>query len=149
MKLFSTILLAVVCAGFVGTAHAAKKEAVVTSFEAIKWFPMDPKNPDGGQMGVASGDPQKGASVTYLKLPKGPAPLHSHSADYHAVLVKGEAKHWAAGKEANAEVLKAGSYWFQPGKQDHGDECVSADGCVIALNLAGKFDFIPAKAAKK
>lgn len=148
MKLFCTLFVIAACSTLIGTAaQAAKKTAVVTSIDAVNWFPMNPQAPDAGQMGVANGDPQKGAAVIYLKLPKGPAPLHSHTADYHAVLVKGEAKHWAPGEEAKAEVLKAGSYWFQPGKKDHGDECVSADGCVIALNVAGKFDFILAKTA--
>src|SRR5262252_7619469 len=67
-----------------------------------------------------------------LKLPAGAKPgLHSHTADYHAVLISGAHKHWQPGEEKKAKVLAPGSYWYQPGKQAHGDECTGSEPCIV------------------
>jgi hypothetical protein len=36
-------------------------------------------------------------------------------------------------------TLRPGSYWFQPGNQAHGDECLS-DECLIFVSWQGKMD---------
>ena len=148
MKKINRTWVVVAVLAFSGAVYAGKaaaKSMVVLPYSEAKWFPIDPKNPEGPQLAVASGDPQKGPSAVYLKLKKGSAGIHSHTADYHAVLVSGTARHWDGEDGSQAKELNAGSYWFQPGKKDHGDECVS-DECVIFLQLASKFDFIPARA---
>jgi hypothetical protein len=70
--------------------------------------------------------------------------MHTHTASYQAVLVKGQSKHWpaGAGEEAKAKVLNPGSHWYQPGKALHGDECLSAQ-CVLFLQFDGPYDFVP------
>ncbi|HUP56857.1 MAG TPA: DUF4437 domain-containing protein [Bdellovibrionota bacterium] len=148
-----TVLWASACAlallvGPMAFAAKGKSSGVITSYDKVQFFPMDPKNPDGGKIGVASGDPQKGAAQFYLKLKPGSAGMHSHSADYQAVVVKGDAKHWVTGTEADAETLKPGSYWFQARKQVHGDTCIGPDECLIFIDMKGKFDFIPAPQPK-
>ena len=55
-------------------------------------------------------------------------------------VVRGQAKHWPAGGEANAATLGPGSHWYQPGKAPHGDECV-ANECLLLIQMEGPYDF--------
>jgi hypothetical protein len=125
-------------------AQTGPKE-YTTSAEAVKFTPLDPSNPGGINVAVVSGELQgKGPVTFFMKLPKGPAPLHTHTAGYFGIVVRGQAKHWPAGAEGKAQVLGPGSHWYQPGKASHGDECLSAE-CVILLQMESGFDFAPAK----
>ncbi len=138
--------LVIFAAGSVSfAAKKAKEDSVITSMAGVKFMPMDPKNPEGIQIGSANGDVMNGAGVFYMKLKQGAAPMHSHTNSYHGVNVKGVVKHWVTGDEKSAPEMAVGSYWFQPGGQAHGDMCVSVDGCIVLLNFMGKFDFVPAK----
>jgi hypothetical protein len=142
-----TITFLTVCVLFAGVLTAAQqgRAAHVTDAKAVTFVPLDPSNPGGIQVSTITGDLMgKGPVVFFMKLPKGPAPLHSHTAGYHATVISGEAKHWPAGGEKAAQVLGPGSHWYQPGKQNHGDECVSAQ-CLLLLQVEGGFDFIPAQ----
>lgn len=112
-----------------------------TSAEAVKFTPFDPKAPGGVNYSVVSGDMQgKGPITLLLRIPKGPAPLHTHSAGYYGVVVRGQAKHWAAGAEATAQTLGPGSHWYQQGKAAHGDECLAAE-CLLLIQMEGPYDF--------
>lgn len=140
------VAVAVLAVGFAGAVFAGKavsKRAIILSADEVKFFPMNPNDPNGGQMAIASGDPQKGASAIYLKLKPGTPPIHTHSSDYHAVLISGKARHWEDGKESSAKVMGPGSYWFQPAKQHHGDHCVGPEDCLVFISLDQKFDFVP------
>jgi len=113
---------------------------VVAPFSAARFAPIDPARPDGAAMAVLWGDPSAGPSAMLLKLKKGAGPLHSHTSDYHLVLVAGTAKHWAEGEsEAGAAALGPGGYWFQPGGRVHGDSCLT-DECLMFVQWAGKRD---------
>jgi quercetin dioxygenase-like cupin family protein len=121
-------------------AAAGKKELVVTTFESARFTPFDAKKPEAGGYAVLSGNPNEGASQMLYRYPRGEYPLHAHSADYQAVVIKGQAKHWAEGKSsADAATLGPGSYWSQPSKQRHGDSCLS-DECLLFITWAGKMD---------
>lgn len=49
------------------------------SADAVKFTPLDPKNPGGANVSVVSGNLQGPGPITlFLRLPKGPAPLHTH-----------------------------------------------------------------------
>jgi hypothetical protein len=140
----SVLTVSLLLAG-VHIAAQPSKTAHVTGANAVKFMPLDPSNPGGIQVSPISGDLMgKGPVVFFMKLPKGPAPLHAHTAGYHATVIRGEAKHWPAGGEKAAQVLGPGSHWYQPGKQNHGDECVSSE-CVLLLQMESGFDFIPAQ----
>ncbi|HEX4923389.1 MAG TPA: DUF4437 domain-containing protein [Bdellovibrionales bacterium] len=122
----------------------SKKKPVTIAAEDVAFVPLDPNYPEGPQIGVVQGNPQKGRSTFFLKLKPGPTPLHSHSSSYQATVVQGMAKHWPKGGEATAKTLLPGSYWYQPKKQPHGDACVSQNECIIFIEMEGKFDFVPA-----
>jgi len=117
----------------------------VLGANAVKFMPLDPKDPGGINVSVVSGQLQgKGPVTFFMRLPKGPAPLHTHSAGYYGIVVRGQAKHWPAGGDAKAQVLNPGSHWYQPGKAPHGDECLAAE-CLLLLQFESGFDFMPAK----
>ncbi len=121
---------------------------MITGVAAVTWAPLDPSNAAGPQLAVLHGDPKSGGAF-FLKLPAGmKSGLHTHTADYHAVVVSGAPKHFLAGGDAKAKPLAAGSYWFQPGGQPHGDECSGKDDCVLYLVMTGGFDFTPTPKAK-
>lgn len=114
----------------------------VTAAETVKYTPLDPKDPNGAAMSVVTGDPQKGPVTLFLRLAKGAAPIHTHSSNYHAVLVKGQHKHWNGNTTAKGATLNPGSHWYQPGKAAHGDECLT-DQCVLLVQLDGPYDYAP------
>lgn len=112
--LFSSMIAAPAFAG-------AKKESKSLPFDQIQWQDYAP----GVPLKVATlwGDPAKGAHGRYLKMPAGfEAGIHSHTADYHGVLISGTWVHWDEGKSQDLE-LAPGSYVMQPGKVNHGDKC--------------------------
>lgn len=122
---------------------SAQKADHVVSADAVKFTPLDPKDPNGAAVAVVTGELQgKGPVSLFLRLAKGKAPIHTHSATYHAVLVKGQTKHWPVGGEAKALTLNPGSHWSQAAKVPHGDECLSAQ-CVLFLQFDGPYDFAP------
>lgn len=123
-----------------------KKGATMTAAADQKWTPMDPNNPSGPQVAIVDGD-MKGPTHFLMKAPAGfKAPLHSHTADYSAVVVQGE---WSHGNtEADAKTFGPGSSWVQTGKMDHHDACTSKSGdCIVAIFVKGPMDFVPAAGA--
>jgi quercetin dioxygenase-like cupin family protein len=143
--LFGVMGVGVICIGGVAAlasfaAAAGKKELVVTTFAKATFTPFDAKKPEAGGYAVLSGDPNAGASQMLFRYPRGEYPVHTHSADYQAVVIKGQAKHWAEGKSSvDAALLGPGSYWSQPAQQKHGDSCLS-DECLLFITWAGKMD---------
>lgn len=136
-----------VCVAVAGglAAQQTMMKPHVTSADAVKFTPLDPKSPDGVQVSVIAGELMgKGPVTFFMKLPKGKADMHSHTAGYHATVIRGQAKHWLPGEDAKAETLGPGSHWYEPGKRVHGDECVSTD-CLLLLTVEGGFDYIPAQ----
>ena len=72
------------------------------------------------------------------------SPLHTHTYDYFAVVIKGEVANYRPGE--TPIKLGPGSYWYQQGKQAHITGCYSKSPCEIFLVQSSKFDFqIPPK----
>jgi quercetin dioxygenase-like cupin family protein len=138
------LIVGTVCGlgGFVAgiLAQQDTKQPVVIPFQDAKFVPVDPTRPNGAQLAVLWGDPTKGPSAMLLKLKKGGGRLHLHTSDYHLVLLEGTMKHWTEGmQESEAKPLGAGSYWFQPGNQPHGDSCLT-DECLMFVKWTDKRD---------
>ena len=134
-------LLTGLCAGCAVVNPAPPERVmVVTPFEEAVFVPVNPDLPEGPQLSVLWGDPATGPSAMLLRLKRGPIPLHTHSSDYHLVVLRGTMKHWGEGQlEAGAKPLGPGSYWFQPGDKVHGDSCLT-DDCLVHVVWAGKRD---------
>ncbi len=90
----------------------------------------------------AFGDPSKGAHSTFVKLPAGfVSSLHTHSADYYAVVISGVIANAETVEEPNVP-LAPGSYWFQKGQAKHVTKCLSANECIVFITQPAKFDYI-------
>ncbi|MGQ2903327.1 MAG: DUF4437 domain-containing protein [Neoaquamicrobium sediminum] len=87
------------------------------------------------QLAPLWGTRSTGPAGTLLKFPGGVvAPVHSHTADYRAVVIKGTWKHWVQGNaDGRGPELNPGAYWTQQADQMHADACVSQSECVILI----------------
>lgn len=86
---------------------------------------------------------------TFFKIPKGEATIpHTHSEDYHAIVIKGIVENPVEGDEEVIEV-KPGGFWYQPAGEEHTTKCSDSSGedCLVYLYQAKGFDFVP-KTAK-
>lgn len=104
---------------------------------------------DFGQRGVdgvtkieaadAYGEMTDGRHGTFLKFTPGfVSPLHSHSADYAAVVIKGQMVNYKPGE--TPVPLGPGGFWYQKGKQAHTTACVSETEGLIFLIQGEGFD---------
>src|SRR5262245_13075772 len=127
---------------------AAAKAPVIKPAAELKWADMGPDAP-GVKIVDVWGDHTKGAFGAFIKFPAGFAtPLHTHTNAFHVVVVSGT---FVQGPEGKPEFsLPSGSYLLQPGDgYRHTTKCAAGSECVIFAESKGKFDLIPAEAAKK
>jgi quercetin dioxygenase-like cupin family protein len=127
---------------------APKKGGATASFVAgsdLKWGDV-PDRP-GVKLAVAQGDPAKGASHFFIKLPAGfSVPLHHHSPDHYVIVVAGTVVFNVDGQEHS---LPAGSYFAFSGKKKHTTHCAEGAECVLFVDSRGKWDVLEEKAPKK
>jgi quercetin dioxygenase-like cupin family protein len=113
---------------------------------------MDPSNAAGPKIAVVFGDPKTGPVGFVIEVPPGGvAPIHSHSASYHAVTLDGAPFHWLPHEKDNGDGFATGTYWMQPGGYNHGDRCNSDTPCHSFVYFDGPLDIKVAedpKAAK-
>jgi quercetin dioxygenase-like cupin family protein len=104
---------------------------------AVVWSgdgPVEHKKPDN----------QAGAHGTFWKFAGGfTSPAHTHTADYHGVVIKGTVTNYAPDDKAPKE-LGPGAYWMQPGGMPHITACKAGSECLVYTYMTGKFDFVPA-----
>lgn len=78
-----------------------------------------------------------------LRLGKGESAMHMHTSDYRLAVISGRIRHWFDENEKeSAAALGPGSYWFQPGGEAHGGECMS-DECLMFVSWSGARDALP------
>jgi hypothetical protein len=87
------------------------------------------------ELGALWGDRARGEAGTLLRTPPGfRSGLHSHTADYWAVVVQGVWEHWVPSTgEGRGIRLGSGAHWTQVKTQLHEDACVSDVPCTIFL----------------
>ena len=110
--------------------------ALEDSYLPADKIPYVAEAPDQPQrLGPLWGERAKGPAGTLLKVPGNwRAPVHAHTADYRAVVIKGLWAHWQMeGGEATRVELPPGSYWTQKANEMHDDACLSDTECVILL----------------
>jgi hypothetical protein len=101
--------------------------------DRLPWKLESPKLPV--RLAALWGDRAKGEAGTLLNVPGGfESGLHSHTADYWAVVVEGRWRHWvpSTGEGVGIE-LTPGAHWTQIHTQPHEDACVSKTPCTIML----------------
>lgn len=122
----------------------------LTARKDAKWAPMDPTKPDGMKMALVHGDPKTGPVAFLIDIPPGGnSGLHSHTSDYHAVVLDGTPGHWLPHEKADGPTVGAGTYWFQPGGYDHGDRCDGDAPCHAFVFMDKAMDFKPGAAPAK
>lgn len=126
---------------------AGGSAAVIVPAADLKWADLDPTAP-GVKAADVWGDHTKGAFGGFTKFPAGfAAPLHTHTNAMKIAVISGTFIHTPEGKP---EVrLGPGSYLLQPGgNYRHATACDKASECLFFIQSDGKFDLIPAEAAK-
>jgi hypothetical protein len=120
--------------------EASKRSMVVAPIENAQFAPVLARLPDGPRVAVLWGNPNAGPSAILLEMKRGAGPMHTHTADYHLVVIEGVMKHWGPDEtESIAKPLGPGSYWFQPGGVPHADACLT-DRCVMQVVWSGRRD---------
>ena len=67
-------------------------------------------------------------------------PAHSHSDDYHAVLIKGRFQHWEVGDADKGPVMLPGATFFQGKDVPHYDSCLGPEQCLVYVTFAHRAD---------
>ena len=136
------LLITLVAWGFVHTSFAdQEKQHVLVELGEVEFQPLR-----GGpaEIAVLWGNPETGPSSVYLKFPPDfPLGMHTHSANYHAVVVQGTTKHWADGEaETEAKLLGPGDFFYQGAGEMHEDSYPSEEDVIVFLHFDGPIDFI-------
>ena len=92
----------------------------------------------------AFGSRKTGPHGTFGKFPAAfETPVHTHSHGYRALVLKGEMTNPFNG-EANAPIMKPGSFWSVAAGESHTTACVSETPCEFLMWGDRNFDFIAA-----
>jgi hypothetical protein len=87
----------------------------------------------------AFGNMATGQHGTFFRFTPGfVSPVHTHTYDYYAVVIKGEMENYEVG--VTPVKLAPGSYWYQRGKKAHTTACVSKEPCEIFIVQNERFD---------
>jgi hypothetical protein len=141
-RFFRSGMIAALFLGLSGLASASQDQMIVRPIEQLQFSPKKPGEP---QISAVRGTPEQGASSIVMKMGRGAFPMHTHTANYQLVVIKGVMKHWdAKGSQKTAPRMGPGSYWYQPAGQPHGDACES-DQCVWFITFDGARDYAEAK----
>lgn len=116
-------------------------ENISMAFADINFVPFG----DGPmKIGVLWGDPATGPSGFLLRVPAGfETPLHTHSANYCALVVHGQHQHWdQTENKIDVHPISAGAYVQQAGGHIHADANPTGAESVVLVIFDGPFDFI-------
>lgn len=125
------------------TADSHGEGYVLHGLDDLQFGPVMPGL--DAEMALLWGNPAAGPFAMMLRFPPGyEAPMHTHSSDYHAVIVDGGARHWIEGEDRDAAPIHGpGTYWFQPAGQVHGDANPTDAPVTVFLYFPGPIDFRP------
>lgn len=159
--LFGGLLVSVGCAGTTAPPASSPSspsdtalipgapEISVTTAERREFRPLSPddKEGKGPTFAVVFGDVTKRVPTGLLvKLPADADPgPHTHSSDYHGLILSGAIHHFVPGKGEGA-TLTAGSTWFAPRDVVHENHCEAGAPCLVYLVFHDGFDIKPVKA---
>jgi quercetin dioxygenase-like cupin family protein len=137
------VSLAVLSATTVVDAKAEDKSMTSVSPDdpSLKWGPCPEIFAKGCQVAVLHGDPAKGPSDVYLRMPKNyDMPEHWHTSPEHIVVVKGK---FTGSFEGNKKA--AGTYTYIPSKMPHSARCDKSGPCVIFIGFESPVDAVAVK----
>jgi quercetin dioxygenase-like cupin family protein len=141
-------MVGVVAAALLVPVAAGAKDkgtAVFVPASDLKWADV-PDRP-GVKIAPVQGDPNKGASHFFIKLPAGfIVPAHHHSPDHYVMVATGTVVFNVDGTD---HTLPAGSYFSFIGKKKHTTRCAEGSECVLFVDSRGKWDVVVEQAPKK
>jgi hypothetical protein len=118
----------------------ANPAAVLMSDADLKW--NDVADFPGVKMAPLHGDPAKGPSHFFLKMPAGfSTGMHFHNADHWVAVISGTL---VLVPEGGVEKqLPAGSGFGFTGKKRHTTACAQGADCLLFVDARAKWDVIP------
>lgn len=120
-------------------AHAGNASLIRTPIEQTEFSPLLPGvSAYFVYGGVGLGVPT--AQVGRLEAGQSFA-KHTHSGDYHAVVIAGRFQHWEDGEADRGPVLNPGSTFFQRAGVPHYDACLGPETCVVYVHFPVQSDF--------
>jgi hypothetical protein len=131
-----SLMVAALLLGLAPLPAAAADPPVQNRYVPVEEAPWYHEAPDVPvELAPLWGERAKGEAGTLLRAPAGfKSGLHSHTADYWALVVTGEWAHWVPSTgEGRGVRLSPGAHWTQARTQLHEDACVSKTPCVIFL----------------
>ena len=136
MSYFSILLTASFFLFFYAIESSASDESIHIPHEELEWADIAPFV----QMSSVKGDMNKGEHGTIGKMKPGmKTPVHTHSSDYHGVVISGTMTHQFTGED-EAPKLGAGSYWYTPAGKAHFTTCYPEAPCIFYIHSDEKFD---------
>lgn len=113
----------------VSTAPAAAQAPETIPAAELQWRNMFP----GVDFAPAYGDWEKEAHGNFVRFAPGTkVPIHTHTNDYHAVMVSGQMANLFEGDQR--VVIDPGTYFYMAPTRPHGHECVSQDPCFFYVH---------------
>jgi quercetin dioxygenase-like cupin family protein len=122
-------------------------EKSITAYEDLDFAPLAEGSPVEAAM--LWGDPATGPAAVLVRFPEDYAePWHSHSSNYHAVLIKGEFQTRSKDTDndiTSTDVYGPGSYLVQPGGAVHSEVNAGQGQLVALVYFEGPVDFVLAE----
>jgi quercetin dioxygenase-like cupin family protein len=122
-------------------AEKPKDRPLPTTAQAkdLKWGPCPDIFPKGCEVGVLNGDPAKGKSDVFLRVPANyKFPPHTHTSAEHIVILSGKMSLKYKGQES--KTLSPSTYAYGPAEHPHEASCVSKEKCLIFIGFDGPVD---------
>ena len=89
-------------------------------------------------------DTEKDVYGMYVRIKAGATvPHHTHTFDYHGVVLQGNWVHYYGDDLEEAHALTLGDYGFQAGTEVHTDGCAGPEDCIFYITIMGTPDNIP------
>ncbi len=113
-------------------------------FRHVSTIEFDEIIPGTVAFATVAGDRETGAHGTFVRIPAGKAtPQHTHSKEYHAVVIAGILENPITDDPDSNQGLPAGSYYFVPAGAPHVSRCAadSPVDCITYFHQGTAFDF--------
>ena len=113
--------------------------AIKASDPALQWGACPPIFPQGCEITVLHGAPDKPNADVFLRVPGGyEIPPHRHSSAERMILVSGTLQVEYAG--VAPAILNAGDYAFGPAAMPHRATCTGQEACTLFIAFEGPVD---------
>lgn len=109
---------------------------------SLQWARCPEFFPAGCELAVIRGEPAKGQSDAFLRVPGGyNFPAHTHTSPEHIVMVSGE---MIVRYQGQAPItVRAGHFLYNPGGVPHDAQCRGTTRCILFISFDQPIDAMP------